>query len=134
MDDTAAVEASLMQLSGVGRKVADCIALFSLNQSGAIPVDTHVWEIVTRDYAQHLAAAKSLTPKVHDEIGAVFRALFGSRAGWAHSVLFASELPEFRQYLPSDLQQDMKEFSDDRRKEKKRKKALKSPQSAASEE
>ena len=31
-----------MQLPGVGRKVADCIRLFSLGDTDAIPVDTHV--------------------------------------------------------------------------------------------
>jgi len=33
---------------GVGRKVADCVALFSLDQTSAIPVDTHVWNIACR--------------------------------------------------------------------------------------
>lgn len=41
---------SLMQLAGVGRKVADCVALFSLDQHNAVPVDTHVWAIACRDY------------------------------------------------------------------------------------
>ena len=37
--------ASLMQFHGVGRKVADCVALFSLDQHAVIPVDTHVWQV-----------------------------------------------------------------------------------------
>ena len=51
-----------MLLSGVGRKVADCVGLFSLNQPGAIPVDTHVWDISVRDYDPSLSQYKSLTP------------------------------------------------------------------------
>ena len=35
--DAAAVQAELIKFSGVGRKVADCVALFSLDQDDAIP-------------------------------------------------------------------------------------------------
>lgn len=35
----------LSSLPGVGPKVASCIALFSLDQHHAIPVDTHVWKV-----------------------------------------------------------------------------------------
>lgn len=41
------VRNQLMQRPGVGKKVADCVALFSLNQVAAIPVDTLVWETTT---------------------------------------------------------------------------------------
>ena len=37
------VRKALTSLKGVGNKVADCIALFSLDCSGSIPVDTHVF-------------------------------------------------------------------------------------------
>lgn len=36
---------ALSSLPGVGPKVAACIALFSLDQHHAIPVDTHVWKV-----------------------------------------------------------------------------------------
>lgn len=36
---------ALCTLPGVGPKVAACIALFSLDQHHAIPVDTHVWKV-----------------------------------------------------------------------------------------
>lgn len=39
------VQKELTELMGVGRKVADCIALFSLDKLDIIPVDTHVWQI-----------------------------------------------------------------------------------------
>lgn len=39
------VQTALQQFSGIGPKVADCIALFSLDQHNAIPVDTHVWQV-----------------------------------------------------------------------------------------
>ena len=43
--DLQHVVAALSTLPGVGPKVAACIALFSLDQHHAIPVDTHVWQV-----------------------------------------------------------------------------------------
>ena len=40
--DHEEVRAELTKLKGVGRKVADCIALFSMDCDDCIPVDTHV--------------------------------------------------------------------------------------------
>ena len=40
----------LTKFSGVGRKVADCVALFSLDQENTIHVDVHVQHIASRDY------------------------------------------------------------------------------------
>ena len=44
------------------------MALFSMNQHAAIPVDTHVWDIAVRDYSPGLANRKSLTPAVYEEV------------------------------------------------------------------
>jgi N-glycosylase/DNA lyase len=40
----------LLQLQGVGPKVADCVCLMGLGWGEAVPVDTHVWQIAQRDY------------------------------------------------------------------------------------
>lgn len=40
----------LSSLPGVGPKVSACIALFSLDQHHAIPVDTHVWQVSFSDH------------------------------------------------------------------------------------
>lgn len=107
-----------MQCPGVGRKVADCVALFSLDQHGAVPVDVHVWDIATRDYDDgggELKKTKSLTPAVYERVGELFRDRFGSHAGWAHSVLFAAELPEFRRRLPERLQEEMRVYEEEKR-------------------
>ena len=58
----------LLQLPGVGRKVADCISLFSLDQCSIIPIDTHVWSIVSRDYDPTLKDHKSLTPTLYHKV------------------------------------------------------------------
>ena len=115
------VQNQLMLMPGVGRKVADCVALFSLDQTEGIPVDTHVWDIALRDYDPLLSlkGAKSITPAIYEEVGEVFRKRFPRKAGWAHSVLFAAELPEFRVKLPVELQEEMKAFTEHSKSVKK---------------
>ncbi len=122
------IQNALLDLPGVGRKVADCVAVFSLDQVNAIPVDIHVWSIAVRDYNPELAKRKSLTPTVYEEVGDAFRSRFSENAGWAHSVLFAAELPSFRGCLPTSLQEDMKAFADKQKMIKKLKKQEKDQQ------
>eukprot|EP00003_Mantamonas_plastica_P027874 TRINITY_DN6108_c0_g1_i2.p1 TRINITY_DN6108_c0_g1~~TRINITY_DN6108_c0_g1_i2.p1 ORF type:complete len:206 (+),score=56.49 TRINITY_DN6108_c0_g1_i2:215-832(+) len=84
----------LVKLDGVGRKVADCIALFSLDDCSCIPVDTHVFSIAQR-YDSSLRN-KNLNPKLYQRIFDIFNKRFNAKKiGWAHSVCFASELPLF---------------------------------------
>lgn len=100
--------AALVQLRGVGPKVADCVALFSLEQHGCVPVDVHVKRIAEEEYGDLLPATtrgvKTLTPTVYEGIGDFFRGRFGAHAGWAHCVLFSAELGEFKARLPAALQ------------------------------
>ena len=131
IDDYTAIRNNLMALAGVGPKVADCVALFSLRQdTHAIPVDTHVWNIALRDYAEHLqlptttkkksktkstnsttaaTLPQSMTPKVYRAIQDVFVRQFPTKPAWAHSLLFVAELPSFRAVLPEDLVHEMEE-------------------------
>lgn len=95
---------------GVGPKVADCVALFSIDKTDAIPVDTHVWRIACRDYDPSLQECKSLTPSIYQRVGDIFRSRYGTHAGWAHSLLFSAELPTFGSLLPDDLTIQMREF------------------------
>ncbi|KAF8693410.1 hypothetical protein HU200_038804 [Digitaria exilis] len=83
---------ALCTLPGVGPKVAACIALFSLDQNHAIPVDTHVWKVATQYLLPELAG-KSLTPKLSVVVADAFVTRFGSYAGWAQNVLFIGQLP-----------------------------------------
>ncbi|KAI9745186.1 MAG: 8-oxoguanine glycosylase ogg1 [Claussenomyces sp. TS43310] len=85
----------LLQLQGVGPKVADCVCLMGLGWGEAVPVDTHVWQIAQRDYKFGKAKHRSLTKRTYDAIGDNFRSLWGMEAGWAHSVLFAADLRTF---------------------------------------
>lgn len=83
----------LMQFQGIGRKVADCICLMSMDHLESVPIDCHIYDIVCRHYMPRLKQErKSLTEGVHDLIGDYFKSLHGSLAGWSTSVLFIGEL------------------------------------------
>jgi len=111
--DPTVVQKKLIQFCGVGRKVADCVALFSLKQSDAIPIDVHVWNIARRDYDRDgtLDRMKSLTPTNYGRVGDLFRDRFLIKSGWAHSLLFVAELPSFRPALPGELVIEMDKVS-----------------------
>ncbi|KAK3238112.1 8-oxoguanine glycosylase ogg1 [Cymbomonas tetramitiformis] len=87
---------ALQQLAGVGPKVADCICMCSLQKHDAVPVDTHCWQLIRRDYLEELRLAASLTAKRYEQIGTFFRQRFGPWAGWAFMHLFAAELTRFK--------------------------------------
>lgn len=90
----------LLQLTGVGPKVADCVCLMGLGWLEAVPVDTHVWQIAMRDYKfGGKAKNKTLTKALYSAVGDHFRGLWGSQAGWAHSVLFTADLRAFSDRL-----------------------------------
>jgi N-glycosylase/DNA lyase len=125
MDDHQVVQDKLVEFCGVGRKVADCVALFSLNSTDAIPVDTHVWKIAKRDYDRDLPSIKSLTPTVYKQVGDLFRHRFPVRAGWAHSLLFVAELPSFRPALTDELIAEMDKFRQEEQEKKKQAKLKK---------
>ncbi|KAL6215009.1 hypothetical protein ACLB2K_010306 [Fragaria x ananassa] len=90
---------ALTTLPGVGPKVAACIALFSLDQHDAIPVDTHVWKIATRYLIPELAGAR-LTSKLCSRVAEAFVSKYGKYAGWAQTLLFVAELPSQKALLP----------------------------------
>ncbi len=87
------VHEQLIEIPGIGPKVADCIALMSLDQLGAVPVDTHIWQVACKFYKfKGVPAAKSsMTKSVYKSIGAGFLKVFGDKAGWAHLILFAAQ-------------------------------------------
>ncbi|EXJ95217.1 N-glycosylase/DNA lyase [Capronia coronata CBS 617.96] len=90
---------SLLELQGVGPKVADCVCLMGLGWGEAVPVDTHVWQIAQRDYKFGRGKHSSLTKATYDAVANHFRKLWGKEAGWAHSVLFTADLRTFAERL-----------------------------------
>lgn len=89
----------LLDLQGVGPKVADCVCLMGLGWGEAVPIDTHVWQIAQRDYKFGKGKHASLTKATYDAVANHFRKLWGKEAGWAHSVLFTADLRVFAERL-----------------------------------
>ncbi|ORY72607.1 DNA glycosylase [Leucosporidium creatinivorum] len=90
--DLGGAREKLMEFKGVGRKVADCVALFSLGWKETVPVDTHVFQIAIRDYSFPSSKTTALTPVLHDRVCARLQTLWGPHAGWAQQVLFFADL------------------------------------------
>lgn len=102
-----AAHEQLLQLMGVGPKVADCVCLMGLGWGEAVPVDTHVWQIAMRDYKfGGKSKNKTLTKALYDAVGDHFRELWGAQAGWAHSVLFTADLKSFSGRLVEKKEED----------------------------
>jgi len=79
----------LLTFRGVGPKLADCIALYALGHTEAVPVDTHMWQAYCRHYGDSGAA---LTDRRMREVGEFMRDRFGKLAGFAQHYLFVENL------------------------------------------
>lgn len=89
------VHAELCKLKGIGPKLADCIALFALNHTEAIPVDTHIWQAFTRLYRPD-QKDKTLTYARYREASEFMRERFGEYGGWAQQYLFYENMVNWR--------------------------------------
>jgi N-glycosylase/DNA lyase len=89
----------LLEFSGVGLKVADCVLLFSLDKMEAFPVDVWVKRVVLNHYAKHfpevlvkkMQSHNSLTNGEYLKISEFARNYFGAYAGYAQEYLFHYE-------------------------------------------
>jgi N-glycosylase/DNA lyase len=80
--------AELVGLNGIGAKIADCVCLFALDKTEAVPVDTHVWQLARDLYFPDWPAKKSLTEASYNQVAGAFRDRFGDLAGYAQNFLF----------------------------------------------
>lgn len=88
----------LLQFSGVGPKVADCILLFGCGFGEVVPVDTHVYQIAVRDYGMKGSRDATVNKAMYAKVNEKLRAVWGDKAGWAHQVdLVSSETTSLRQ-------------------------------------
>ena len=91
-----------MQFKGIGRKVADCICLFSMNCHSSVPVDTHIFQIAKKlGYISQNHDKKSLSDSLYRRISDCYVDRFGQYAGWAQQILFAGDLTMFKDKLES---------------------------------
>ena len=95
---------ALLDLQGVGPKVADCVCLMGLGWRESVPIDTHVWQIAQRDYKLGRGKHSSLTKATYDVVANHFRKIWGKEAGWAHSVLFTADLKVFAERLHAKVE------------------------------
>ena len=79
---------ALTSMKGIGAKIADCVCLFSLDKTEAVPVDTHVWQLAKTLYFPDWPARKSLTTLAYNAVTHAFQERFGDLAGYAQNFLF----------------------------------------------
>ncbi len=79
---TKEARARLLELPGVGRKIADCVLLFGAGRLEAFPIDTWVEKILTRAY--------QLQGWKLSQLQEFSRIHFGTTAGYAQQYLFAA--------------------------------------------
>lgn len=85
----AEAKRTLMDYSGVGNKIADCICLFSLDRVEAFPMDRWVWRAVTEAYPEWGFPEKAdPTDRERREVADRARQEFGKYAGYANQYLF----------------------------------------------
>ena len=105
---TADAREELLKFVGVGRKVADCVLLMSLDkvctsisfpkadtihrgQKEVVPVDTHVHQIAVKHYGLKgifNGRKVNVTPTIYEAVNTKLFGVWGDYAGWAHSVCF----------------------------------------------
>ncbi len=83
--DYESAKKELMEIDGIGEKVADCILIFSLDKMEAFPVDTHVEKLVRYYYGVDPFFNGKVTKK---KIGPWGRHYFGRYCGYAQQYLF----------------------------------------------
>ena len=76
---------ALMELQGVGPKVADCVLAYSLDKGEAFPVDVHVKRAAVRLYGLD-------SDVKNDAVGEWARDRFGKYAAWAQLYMFRDEI------------------------------------------
>jgi len=89
----------LLNFSGVGLKVVDCVLLFSLGKLEAFPVDVWIKRVILKYYASHfpstfvrrVSGGKSLGCSDYEKLSLFGRRYFGEYAGYAQEYLYHYE-------------------------------------------
>jgi len=90
---------ALLELPGVGQKVADCVLLFSLGKLEAFPVDVWVRRALLKHYARHfpedfvkkILKEDSLSDSQYRQLNWFGREFFRKYAGYAQEYLYHYE-------------------------------------------
>lgn len=84
---------SLKKILGIGNKVADCIALFSLDKMEAFPIDRWTQRILLKYYKKFFSSVteKPMTEKKYEKLHQEIVEYFGPYAGYSQQFLFKME-------------------------------------------
>ena len=82
--ETPAAREALMQVHGVGRKIADCVLLFAYGRQDAFPIDVWVRRALSQWY---FPRARRVTA---DRLERFSQTYFGPYSGYAQQYLFHS--------------------------------------------
>ncbi len=80
----------LVEIKGVGNKIADCVLLFAFGKLESFPVDTHIEQIMDRFYGEHFGSVKK--SKKREIIAEFARQYFGRYCGYAQEYLYLEDL------------------------------------------
>jgi N-glycosylase/DNA lyase len=87
----------ILNLPGVGNKVADCVLLFSLDKLDAFPLDRWMIRILAKYYPQkfHLTT-RTITDKQYENLHEKIVDYFGPYCGYAQQFLFKMERENYQ--------------------------------------
>ncbi|CAL8086971.1 unnamed protein product [Calicophoron daubneyi] len=81
----------LLNIPGIGNKVADCICLSSLDKTEIVPVDVHMLQ-AARDRGLIGSNIYGLTTQTYRSVSKSLSAHWGLWAGWAQAIEFATRI------------------------------------------
>jgi N-glycosylase/DNA lyase len=85
----------LINLLGVGQKVADCIALFSLKKHHVVPLDVHMINFYNESVVgldESFIKIDKGSKKSFKNVAENYIKVFGNYAGWLHSIFFMNRI------------------------------------------
>lgn len=84
----------LLKLTGVGRKVADCILLFTLQKHHVVPLDIHMINFYNESITpmRKFKKIEGINKKSYEEVSRNYIKVFGDYAGWLHSIFYMSRI------------------------------------------
>ena len=80
----------VLQIYGVGNKIADCVLLFGLDKLDAFPIDLWIARALSTHYSalHDCRIGEKLTPRQYESISEKMRRHFGKYAGYAQQYLY----------------------------------------------
>jgi N-glycosylase/DNA lyase len=83
-------KARLLDVYGIGNKIADCILLFSLDHIDAFPIDVWIARALKELYGDlcDRAIGEKLTMRQYESVSGAMRVYFGKYAGYAQQYIY----------------------------------------------